>query len=113
MIVDQNDALGEVVQYGVGGEVNEITAVDEGNDLYAGRQNTVVQLLHFFVEPLERCFGLGPFPHGHPGRNHIIVVDDLPVLAVNGAAELAEPNLRTLRHHGDILDAQRRAALGQ
>ena len=109
----QDEALGQVVQHGVGGELHQIAAIDEGNDLYAGRQNMVVQLLHFLMQSFERRFGIGAFPHRHPRGNHIVVVDDLSVFTANGPAELAEPDLRTLRHHRDILHAERRAALGR
>ncbi len=34
---DQNDAFGEIVQHGMRGVVDQITPVDERNDLYAGR----------------------------------------------------------------------------
>jgi hypothetical protein len=39
----QDHAFGQIVQHRVGGEVNQIAAIDEGNDLYARRQNVIVQ----------------------------------------------------------------------
>ena len=83
-----------------------------GNDLHARGQDVVVQLLHFFVESLQRRVRIGAFPQERDARDHIVVVDDLSVLVANRPRELAEPDLRALRDDGDILHAQRRAALG-
>ena len=49
---DQDDAFGQVVQHGVGGEMHQVAAIEERNDLHAGGQNVVVQLLHFGVNGL-------------------------------------------------------------
>ena len=53
----------------------------------------------------------GAFPHEHDARNDVLVVDDPPVRAVDRPAELAEPDLGTLRDDGDVLDPDRRAVL--
>ena len=108
----QDDAFGQVVQHGMGGVVHQLAAVDEGNNFHARRQDVIVQLLHFCVNALQRRFRVGALAHGHDAGNHVVVVDDLAVFAVDGARELAQPDLRPLRHHRDILHAQRRAALG-
>src|ERR1019366_5165869 len=92
--------------------VQQIAAVNERNDLHAGRQNVTVQFLYFLVEPFEGLLPIGAFSHGDPGRNHIIVVDDLPIFTVNRPGELAKANLRPLRDDGNILYAQRSATLG-
>ena len=55
---DQNDAFGEVVQHGVGGEMDEVAAVEEGNNLDALGQNVAVQLLHLGLERFERRIGV-------------------------------------------------------
>ena len=47
MIDDQDHSLGQVVQNGVGGEMQQVASVDEGYDLYPFGQNLVVQLFHF------------------------------------------------------------------
>ena len=61
MIDHQDDAFGEVVQHRVGGVVHQIAAVDERNDLHAGRQNVVVQLLDLRVKPFQRRLRIGAF----------------------------------------------------
>ena len=41
----QHDAFGQVVQHRVGGEVHQVAAVEERNDLHARRQDVLVQLV--------------------------------------------------------------------
>ena len=100
----QDDAFGQVVQHGVGGVVDQIAAIEERNDLHAGRQDVIVQLLHFFVDRLQRGVGFGAFAQQHDAFHHIVVVDDLAVGAMNRLADLAQPDLRPLRHRGDVAD---------
>ena len=56
----QDHSFGEVVQHGVSGEVNQIAAIDERNDLHARRQDVIVQLLHFFVDALSAVSAAAP-----------------------------------------------------
>ena len=76
----------KVVQHGVGGEMDQIAAIDERNNLHAWGQNVLVQFLHFLVNASQRRVRLGAFSQQHDAGNHIVVVDDLPVFAVNGPA---------------------------
>jgi len=39
---DQDDALSQIVEYGAGGEMEEIAAIKEGDDLYAGRKDAII-----------------------------------------------------------------------
>ncbi len=96
MIDDQDDAFGEVVQHGVRGEVHQVAAIDERDDLHARGQDVIVQLLHFRVNALQRRVGVRAFAQEHDAGNHIVVVDDLAVLAMNGSRELAEADLWAL-----------------
>jgi reverse gyrase len=93
----QDDAFRQVVQHGFGGEVHQIAAVDERNDLHAGRQNVIVQFLHFLVNSLQRRVRLGAFAQQHDAGNHIVVIDDLSVLVPDRPGELAQADLRALR----------------
>ena len=43
--------------------------------------------------------------------DHVVVVDDFAVGAMDGPADLAQADLRPLRHRGDVLDAHGRAVL--
>src|SRR5258707_6101255 len=45
----QHDALGQVVQNRMGGQVNQIAPVQVGYDLHTDRQDMFVQLIHFFM----------------------------------------------------------------
>jgi hypothetical protein len=50
------------VNYGMAGEVNQFTAIDERNDLHARRQNMFVQFLHFLVDALQGRVRRRAFP---------------------------------------------------
>ena len=101
----------EVVQHGMGGEVHQIAAIDERDHLHARGQNRVVQLLHFFVNSLQRRVGVGAFAQERDAGHHIVVIDDLSVFVPDRPGELAQPDFRALRDHGDVLHAQRSAVL--
>src|ERR1700679_4193966 len=47
---DEQDAHGEIVEHRGGGELQKITAVEEGDDLYAGWKDVVVELLDFGMD---------------------------------------------------------------
>ena len=63
--------------------------------------------------PASASSAFGAFAQEHDARNDIVVVDDFAVFAMDGSGELAQPDLRALRHDGDILHPQRSAALGR
>ena len=56
---NQDHSLAEVVQHGVQGEVQQIAAVQHGNDLHAFGQDAVVELVHFLVNRV-RAWALPP-----------------------------------------------------
>ena len=53
MMTTRIDAFRQVVQHGMSGEMHQVAAVDERNELDAGRQNVVIQLVDFGVDPRE------------------------------------------------------------
>ena len=57
-----------------------------------------VQLLHLVVNAVQRGVGFGAFAQQHDAFDHVVVVDDLAVRAVNRLADLAQPDLRALLH---------------
>ena len=63
-----------------------------GQHEFTGRK-----LVHLRVKTRERRIRFGSFAHGDPGRNDIVVVDDLSVLMPDGARKLPEPDFRTLQ----------------
>src|ERR1700733_7799279 len=87
---DQDDALGQIVQHGVRGEFHQFAAIDERNDLYPGRQNDVVQFVNLGVYSLEHVVGIGALTQQNDPGNHVFVIDNLSVLATDGAPELAQ-----------------------
>ena len=109
----QDDAFGEVVQHGVGGEFEEIAAVDQRNQLHARGQDVIVHLLDLGVEPAKRLIGVGAFTKKRDPGNNVRAIDQLPILMANGAGELSQANFRALRDHGNILDMDRRTVLAQ
>ena len=73
----------------------------------------IVHLLNLFVEGFKGRIGIGSFAEQDDAGDDVIIVDDLPVFAVDGASELTQPYLRTLRNHGNISHAKRRSVLGE
>ena len=57
---NQNHPFGQVVKHGMGSEVNQITAIDEWNNLHAWRQNVIVQFLHFLVDAFRAVSAVAP-----------------------------------------------------
>src|SRR5271166_3169944 len=74
--------------------MKEIAAVQHGNDLYARRQDAVVEFVHLFVNGLKRGLLFCTFPHQHCALDYIRLVDDAPVLHVVGSRHVAQPDLR-------------------
>ena len=66
MMADQDHAFDQVVHHRVQGELKEVAAIQHGHDLYAGRQDAVVELVYLPVNGVERRLLLGAFPHAAP-----------------------------------------------
>ena len=54
---DQNHSFAEVVQHRMQGEMQQVAAVQHGNDLHAFGQDAIIELLHFLRES-RRASGL-------------------------------------------------------
>ncbi len=74
--------FGQVMQDRMGGEVDQVAAIDEGNDFYPLRQDLIVQLHDLLVDALQDRLRIGTLLQHCDTRDDIIVIDDLPVLAV-------------------------------
>src|ERR1700680_4717615 len=57
---NQYDSFGEVVQHRVGGQMHQIAAIQVRNDFYAGRQEVLVEKIHFFVKRLQSVIRILP-----------------------------------------------------
>ena len=115
MIDHQDDALGQVVQHRVGGVVHQVAAVEERNDLHARRQNVLVQLLDFRVDgrpashPTSAPLRSSTMPSTTSSLSMI-----LPSSRWIALPNLAQPDLRALRHRRRCLCTRmRRAVLGR
>src|SRR5574337_1442027 len=62
---DQNDSLTQVVEDGVRRVAHQVTAVEVRYNLYARRQNVLVQILHLRMERLKSVVGVGILAHLH------------------------------------------------
>ena len=102
----------QVVQHRVRGVVDQIAAIQERHHLDARRQDVAVQLLHLGVDALQCGIRFRAFAQQHDAFHHVVVVDDLPVGAMYRLAVLPEPDLRALRHGGDVPDPDRQSRSG-
>ena len=86
---DEEDALAEVVEDGVRGVVEQVAAVEEGNDLdaggkHAGVRRVAVQLGDFFVDAFQRGVGVVALMQQDDAFDNVGVVDELAVLLLDG-----------------------------
>ncbi len=107
----QNHPLGQVVHHRVQGEVQQVAAIQHGDHLHPLRQDTVVQLVDFLVNCVERGLFLGALPHQHAALDDIGLVDNAPVQQVVGPSHVAQTDLWPLNHVGNVLDADGGAGL--
>ena len=52
------------------------------------------------VDGFQRGVGIGALAQQHDAFHHVVVVDDLAVVAMDRLADLAQPDLRALRDTG-------------
>src|SRR6516164_11006336 len=71
---DEDDSLCQVVQDRVGGEVHQVAAVDEGNQLHALRKNMIVQLLNLFVDAFQYRLSIGSLLQQRNAFRHVVIV---------------------------------------
>ena len=114
---DQDDSLGQVVHDGVRGEMHQVAAVEKRDDGDARRKQArmpvrSVELLYFLVDRFERGVAFGAFLQQDDALDDVVVVENVAVQFVNRLADPPQADFRALRHHGDVRDANRRAALG-
>ena len=93
--------------------MQQFASIDEWNDLYARRQNVIIQFPHFFVEAFQGLLRIGTLAQESNARDDVVVVNNPSIFAVNRPGELAQANLWSLRDEGDVPHANRRAAFGQ
>ena len=106
---DQDHAFGQVALDGLDGELDQVGAIEEGNDLDALGQDAVVELLDLLVDALQNRVGVVAFLQQHDAFDGVGIIDDRAVGAMGRAADLAQANLRPLRDGGDVFDRDGRA----
>ena len=71
MIVTRMKPSRQIVQHRMRGEAHQIAAIDERNDLHAGRQDVIVQFLNFLVNALAApCLPRRPFAGARCPKPH-------------------------------------------
>ena len=55
---DEDDAFGEVMQHRVGGVVEKVAAVQEGDKLYTRRKDARIEFVDLFVNPCQSKLGV-------------------------------------------------------
>ena len=75
----QDDALGQIVQNRVGGVMQQIAAIQEGNDLDSLGQNLIIELFDLGVNAHQGRIGVVALLQQYDALDHIAVVDDLAV----------------------------------
>ena len=76
----------------------QIAAIEMRDDPHAGRQDVIVQFLHLFVDRRKRGLGVGTLAHQNVSFYHVIVIEQMAVLAANGFSDLSQSNPRALDH---------------
>src|SRR5579862_7900252 len=108
---NQDHSFGEIVQDRVGCVVNQIVAVQIGDDLYARRQNLRVEAIDHGVEMLQHGCGVATFAQEDDALHDIVVIFNHAVGAMESFADLTEANLGALGDDGDVSHAYRSSGL--
>ncbi len=109
---NEQHALGQVVKHRVSCQVQEVAAIQERHNSYAGRKNLLVQLLHLLMYSQKRLVRVRALPQEDDSLNNIIAVQYGSVSAANSFADLPQTNLRPLRNTSDVFRANRGSVLG-
>ncbi len=88
------------MQYRVGRVVKKLAAIEERDDLDAGGKDMVVEFVDLLVDALKRGVGVVAFLQEDDAFNDVVVVDELPVLVVDGL--LAAGFVRVARRTGHL-----------
>src|SRR5580704_19627811 len=94
----QDDALGQIVQNGVRGVMQQIASVEERNDLHSRGKDLIVEFFYLGVDSHQGGVGVIPFLEKDDALDHVVVVDHLAIHTVDGLAYLAQANFRALHY---------------
>ena len=107
----QQDSFGQIVEYGVGGEVHQVIAIQVRHNLDALGKHAFVDELYLLVNIAQHAFGLRPFAGLHDAFDCVVVVQQRAIRPANGLADLAQLDLGAFDHRRDIANPHRRAVL--
>ena len=109
---DETDAFREIVEDRVSGVVDEVAAVEVGDDPDSFGKDAIVQLGDLLVNGGQGGIFIGALLEEENAIDGVAVVDDLAVFAMEGIAHLAEPHTRAFGHVSDVRDAEGGSGLG-
>ena len=95
----------------MGRVVDQIVAIQVGNDLDAPREDFLVEPADHGVNSFQSGCRIRSFAHEDDALDHIVVVYHHAIRAVNGLPDLPETDLGSLRDDRDVADPQGRAVL--
>ena len=88
----QNHPFAQVVQHGMSGVTKKIAAIQHGNDLHTLRQDALVELLHFLVNPVESWARVRALPQQHNALDDVVLIDDRAIGAMGGPGHATQAN---------------------
>ncbi len=92
-------------------EVDQVAAVEEGNDLHSRREEMVVEVIHFLVERGQHRVPVCPFAQQNDSLHRIGLIDNRAILPVSRLSDLSQPDLWPLRYERDLTDVDGRTVL--
>src|ERR1700691_3273086 len=103
----QDHSLAEVVQHRVQRVMEQIAAVEHGNDLHTLGQDVVVELVHLLVNPFECGAFFGPLAHQDAALDDVGLIDNDAVRTMIGSGHVPQPNSGAPLDDRDVLYANR------
>src|SRR5271157_822422 len=107
---DQDHSFGHVMKHRVERVVQQVSAVEHGNDLHALRQDGIVELFHLLMDRVQRGSGIGAFAQQRHALDDFWIVDDGPIRLVVRSCHGAEQDFWALLYFRYVFDSQRRSA---
>src|SRR5215469_7813504 len=108
---NQDHALTEIMENGVGGVVHQIVAVQVRNNLYAGWKYLFIEPPHHSVDAVHGGRRIRALAHEHDSFNHIVFINHHAIFTMDRSANLPQPDFWPLIDNGNILDSYRSSPL--
>src|SRR5580658_9667603 len=85
--------------------MEQIAAIEHGNDLHTLGQNVIVELVHLFVNPIDRRAFFSPFAHQHAALDYVGLIYNDAVRTMIGSGHAPQPNSGAPVDYSYVLDA--------